>query len=76
MASFMTLCQFVYPKIALVTSRIVIPTKLSGQNSEIKENFPITIFFVVDGLVTFCRFWTLKFLFFHGRKINLSKPPV
>ena len=49
MVSIMTFCQFVYPKIALVTLGKVISTKMSGQNSEIKENFPVTIFFVVDG---------------------------
>ena len=49
MVSIMTFCQFVQPKIAFITLEKLISAKMSGQNSEIKENFPVGIFFVMDG---------------------------
>ena len=37
------------PKIPFITLEKLISAKMSDQNSEIKEDFPIRIFFVVDG---------------------------
>ena len=41
MVSIMNFCQFVYSKIAFISLEKLISTKMSGQNSEIKENFPV-----------------------------------
>ena len=49
MVSIMIFCQFDHSKIAFITLEKLISTKMSGQNSEIKENFPIRIFFIMDG---------------------------
>ena len=68
MVSLVTFCEFVQPKIGFITLGKPISAKMSGQNSEIKEIFPVIIFFVVDGLVSFCCFWTFKLLLFRWRK--------
>ena len=49
MVSTVTFCQFLKPKIAFLTLGKLISAKISGQNSEIWEIFPVTIFFVRDG---------------------------
>ena len=49
---------------------------MSGQNSEIKENFPVTIFSVVDGQLLFVVFGRLSYSFFTDVKSNLGVPPV
>ena len=49
MVSIMNFCQFVEPKIAFITLEKLISEKISGQISEIKEKFPVRIFFVMDG---------------------------
>ena len=44
--------------------------KITAQNSKIKENFAwISFFFVMDGSVTFCHFWTLKLHLFIGKNM-------
>ena len=44
-----TFCRFVQPKISFITFGKLISTKMSGENSEIEEKFPVEIFVAVDG---------------------------
>ena len=60
MVSIMTFCQFVQPKIALITLEKLISAKMSGQNSEIKENFPVGIFSSWTVKLTFVIFGRFK----------------